>query len=84
MFNFTIKKYEKAGGLKMESVYKIIEIVGTSEKSWEDATRIALETASKSIQDIRVAEVNKLDVKFKEDGSMIFRAKLDVSFKYKG
>jgi dodecin len=67
----------------MDSVYKIIEIVGTSEKSWEDATKTALETASKSIQDIRIAEVNKLDVKLKEDGSMIFRAKLDISFKYK-
>jgi hypothetical protein len=68
----------------MESVYKIIEIVGTSEKSWEDATKIALETASKSIQDIRVAEVKKLDIKINEDGSKIFRVKLNVSFKYKG
>jgi len=68
----------------MESVYKIIKIVGSSEKSWEDATKNALETASKTIEDIRIAEVKKLDVKMKEDGSMVFRAKLDVSFKYKG
>lgn len=68
----------------MESVYKIIEIVGTSDKSWEDATTIALETASKSVQDIRVAEVTKLDIKMNEDGSKIFRVKLNVSFKYKG
>ncbi len=68
----------------MESVYKIIKIIGTSEKSWEDATKTALETASKTIEDIRIAEVKKLDVKMKEDGSMIFRAKLDISFKYKG
>lgn len=68
----------------MESVYKIIKIIGTSEKSWEDATKTALVTASKTIEDIRIAEVKKLDVKMKEDGSMVFRAKLDVSFKYKG
>jgi flavin-binding protein dodecin len=68
----------------MESVYKIIEVVGTSEKSWEDATTIALETASKSIQDIRIAEVTKLDIKINEDGSKIFRVKLNISFKYKG
>ena len=68
----------------MESVYKIIKIVGSSEKSWEDATKNALETASKTIEDIRIAEVKKLDVKMKEDGSMVFRAKLDVSFKYRG
>jgi dodecin len=68
----------------MDSVYKIIEIVGTSEKSWEDATKIALETASKSIQDIRIAEVKKLDIKINEDGSKFFRVKLDVSFKYRG
>jgi dodecin len=68
----------------MESVYKIIEIVGTSEKSWEEATKIALETASKSIQDIRIAEVTKLDIKINEDGSKFFRVKLNVSFKYRG
>ena len=67
----------------MGSVYKIIEIIGTSEKSWEDATRDALETASKTIKEIRIAEVNKLDVKMEEDNKLIFRAKLDVSFKYK-
>jgi len=67
----------------MGSVYKIIKIVGSSEKSWEDATRDALETASKTIKEIRIAEVNKLDVKMEEDNKLIFRAKLDVSFKYK-
>ena len=67
----------------MGSVYKIIEIVGTSEKSWEDAARDALETASKKIEEIRIAEVNKLDVKMEENNKLIFRVKLDVSFKYK-
>ncbi|GAI84610.1 unnamed protein product [marine sediment metagenome] len=67
----------------MGSVYKIVEIVGTSEKSWEDAARVALETASKSIEEIRIAEVNKLDIKVGKDAKLIFRTKLDISFKYK-
>lgn len=67
----------------MESVYKIIEIVGTSEKSWEDAAKKALDTVSKTIQDIRIAEVNKLDIKMTDNGNMIFRAKLNISFKYR-
>ena len=67
----------------MGSVYKIVEIIGTSEKSWEDAARVALETASKSIEEIRIAEVNKLDIKVEKDGSLTFRTKLDISFKYK-
>jgi len=67
----------------MGSVYKIIEIVGTSEKSWEDAARVAVETASKSIEELRIAEVNKLDIKIEKDGRLTFRTKLDISFKYK-
>jgi len=67
----------------MGNVYKIVEIVGTSEKSWEDAARVALETASKSIDEIRIAEVNKLDIKVEKDARLTFRAKLDISFKYK-
>ena len=67
----------------MGSVYKIIEIVGTSEKSWEDAARVAVETASKSIEELRIAEVNKLDIKVEKDGRLTFRTKLDISFKYK-
>jgi flavin-binding protein dodecin len=67
----------------MGSVYKIIEIVGTSESSWEDAAKTALDTAAKTIQDIRIAEVDKLDIKIDEKGDPIFRAKLNVSFKYR-
>lgn len=63
------------------SVYKVIEIIGTSEKSWEDAARSAVETASKTIRDMRVAEVKELDMKL-EDGQLVFRVKLSVSFKY--
>jgi len=66
----------------MGSVYKIVEIVGTSEKSWEDAARVAVKTASKSIKELRIAEVNKLDIKVENDGRLTFRTKLDISFKY--
>lgn len=66
----------------MGSVYKIVEIIGTSEKSWEDAARVAVETVSKSIEELRIAEVNKLDIKIEKDGRLTFRAKLDISFKY--
>ncbi len=67
----------------MGSVYKIVEIIGTSEKSWEDAAKVALETASKSIEEIRIAEVNKLDIKVEKNARLTFRTKLDISFKYK-
>jgi flavin-binding protein dodecin len=75
------KKFDRR--CEMGNVYKIIEIVGTSQKSWEDAARVALETASKSVEEIRIAEVNKLDVKVEKDATLTFRAKLDISFKYK-
>jgi flavin-binding protein dodecin len=65
------------------AVYKVIEIVGTSPESWADAARVGVETASKSLRDLRVAEVDKLDVKI-ESGKLIYRAKLKVSFKYHG
>ncbi|OPY78942.1 MAG: hypothetical protein A4E65_02087 [Syntrophorhabdus sp. PtaU1.Bin153] len=64
------------------SVYKIIEIVGTSTKSWEDAAKTALETAAKSLEDLRVAEVVKQDVTI-EDGKVVaYRVRLNISFKY--
>lgn len=65
-----------------ESVYKIIELVGTSKTSWEDATKAAITKASKTLRDLRVAEVTKLDVVI-EDGQVTgYRARLTVSFKY--
>jgi flavin-binding protein dodecin len=64
------------------SVYKIIEIVGTSTKSWEDAAKTALEIAAKSLEDLRVAEVVKQDVTI-EDGKVVaYRVRLNISFKY--
>ncbi len=65
----------------MESVYKVVEIIGTSNKSWEEAARVAVNTASKTIRDLRVAEVQEMDLKI-EDGEIVFRVKLNVSFKY--
>jgi flavin-binding protein dodecin len=64
------------------SVYKVIEIVGVSSESWEAATKAAVERASKTLRDLRVAEVVKLDVAI-EDGKVArYRARLSVSFKY--
>jgi flavin-binding protein dodecin len=68
---------------KENAVYKVIEIVGTSSQSWADAAKNGVQTASKSLRDLRVAEVDKLDCKI-ENGKMIYRAKLKVSFKYHG
>lgn len=64
------------------SVYKIIEIVGTSVKSWEDAAKQALETATKSLEDIRVAEVIKQDVTVENGKVSSYRVRLNISFKY--
>ena len=66
------------------SVYKIIEIVGTSPKSWEDAAQTALKTSSKSLEDLRIAEVVKQDVTVEKGKITSFRVRLNISFKYKG
>ena len=63
------------------SVYKVIELVGSSEVSWEDAAKIAIEAASKSLHDLRIAEVRQLDVKVEEGKVVAYRAKVAVSFK---
>jgi flavin-binding protein dodecin len=77
------KKDKKQKSLDNSAVYKVIEIVGTSTQSWAEAGRNAIETAAKSLRDLRVAEVDKLDVKI-EGGRLVYRAKLKVSFKYHG
>ena len=66
------------------SLYKVIEIVGTSSVSWADAAKNAVKSASKTLRDVRVAEVSKLDVKVGKDGDLTFRAKMKLSFKYQG
>jgi flavin-binding protein dodecin len=68
---------------QVPAVYKIIEIVGTSSVSWADAAKNGIKSASKSLRDLRVAEVDRLDVKV-EAGKLIYRAKMKVSFKYHG
>ncbi len=67
----------------MDSVYKVIELVGTSTNSFEDAARNAVETAAKSLKDIRVAEVSEFDMKVEGGKVVSFRAKVKVSFKFK-
>ncbi len=64
------------------SVYKIIELVGTSEKSWEDAVAHVVETAGKSLKDLRVAEVKEMDVKIEDGKVALYRVKVSLSFKY--
>ncbi len=67
------------------SVYKLIEIIGTSPDSWEDAAKSALSTAAKSLRGLRIAEVTKLDVTLDDNGQVSqYRAKLNVSFKFDG
>lgn len=64
------------------SVYKVVEVIGTSTESWEAAARAAIETAAGSLEDIRVAEVVKLDVRIDQNQVVEFRARLMLSFKY--
>jgi flavin-binding protein dodecin len=69
---------------KKESVYKIIELVGTSPKSWEDAASNAVNQASKSLKDLRIAEISELDLKIEKGKVAAYRARVKVSFKYLG
>ena len=65
-----------------ESVYKIIELVGTSTESWEKAASAAIERAGKSLRDLRIAEVSQLDMQVSDGKVETYRAKIKVSFKY--
>jgi len=65
-----------------DSVYKIIELVGTSEKSWEDAAKNAVERAGASLRGLRIAEVAQLDMKVEDNKVAAFRARVKISFKY--
>jgi flavin-binding protein dodecin len=67
-----------------ENVYKVIELVGTSTESWEKAAAAAVKRASKTLRDLRVAEVSQLDMQLKNGKVEAYRAKLKVSFKYEG
>ena len=65
-----------------ESVYRIVDVVGVSEKSWEDAGRRAVETAASSLRDLRVAEVTQMDMKVEDGKVTAFRTRVALSFKY--
>jgi len=66
----------------MESVYKVIELVGSSTESWDKAAAAAVETAGKSLRDLRIAEVSQLDMTLKDGKVLLYRAKIKISFKY--
>ncbi|MFZ3046467.1 MAG: dodecin family protein [Desulfatirhabdiaceae bacterium] len=65
-----------------ESVYKVIELVGTSEVSWEDAAKKAIETASKKLRELRIAEVTQQDLKVESGKVTAYRTRVKLSFKY--
>jgi flavin-binding protein dodecin len=65
-----------------DSIYKVIELVGTSEVSWEDAAKKAVETAAKSLKNLRIAEVKNLDLKVEDGKVTAYRARVSLSFKY--
>jgi dodecin len=67
-----------------ESVYKVIELVGTSTESWEKAAAAAVKRASKSLRNLRVAEISQLDISLKDGKVETYRAKIKVSFKFEG
>jgi dodecin len=65
-----------------DSVYRVTEVIGTSEESWEAATRNAVETAARTVRDLRIAEVVRLDVTIENGKVTTYRARLNISFKY--
>jgi dodecin len=65
-----------------EGVYKIVEVVGTSAKSWEDAANVAVATAAQTLRDLRIAEVTKLDLKVDNGKVTAYRVRVSLSFKY--
>jgi dodecin len=67
-----------------DSIYKVIELIGTSTTSWEDAAKNAVERASKSLRDLRIAEVIELDMSIENGKVAAYRAKVNISFKYEG
>jgi len=67
-----------------ESTYKIIELVGSSSSSWEDAAKNAVATAAKTLRGLRIAEIKKLDLKIDKGKVVAYRARVDLSFRYEG
>jgi dodecin len=73
---------KRATATDNEGVYRVIDVIGVSTNSWEDAATNAVSTASSSLRDLRIAEVSKLDVKIEEGKVVAYRARLQLSFKY--
>jgi dodecin len=67
-----------------DSIYDVIELVGTSTESWEKAAKAAVDMAAKSLRDLRIAEIEKLDAQLKDGKVEVYRAKVKISFKYEG
>jgi len=67
-----------------DSVYKLVEVIGTSTKSWEDAAKNAVETAAKTLRDLRIAEIVKMDMKVEGGKVLAYRTRVLLSFKYEG
>jgi flavin-binding protein dodecin len=78
----TRKRFDEEPSMPENSIYKVIELVGTSPKSWEDAAKNAIETAGKSLHDLRVAEITKLDMRIEKGKVVAYRARVNLSFKY--
>lgn len=75
-------RVEKEEGTMVESVYKVIELVGTSTESWEKAAQAAVDQASKSLRDLRIAEVVEMDIQIDDGKVRAYRTKIKLSFKY--
>jgi dodecin len=73
---------KKSASKSEAAVYKIVEVIGSSPTSWEDAARIAVETAAKTLRDLRIAEITKLDMKIDGGKVVAYRARVSLSFKY--
>jgi hypothetical protein len=67
-----------------EGIYKVVEVIGTSDVSWEDAAKRAIETASKTLRELRIAEVVKMDLKVDDGKVVAYRTRVLLSFKYEG
>jgi flavin-binding protein dodecin len=79
---FSFERIDPMAKKQSDGVYRIIDVVGVSETSWEDAGRIAVETAAGSLRDLRVAEVTKMDMKVDDGKVTAFRTRVALSFKY--
>lgn len=66
------------------SIYRVTEVIGTSTQSWEEAAKNAVETAAKTLRDLRVGEVSKLDLTIEDGNVSLYRARVSISFKYEG